>query len=158
MGKRVLTAALAGVAFILAAPAAAQGQPGPEVPVTIAAGKTKAAAREAPAVEPYDGETVSVPLIRLAFARSGDKGDSANIGVSRVVGITHVVSRPTGGLIAGQAALINLAGFTAPAMAVVPRVAMVMQLPGAGGGGGFGRRKDSNNGSLLVRNIPLDCR
>ncbi|XP_057523017.1 serine/arginine-rich SC35-like splicing factor SCL30 isoform X2 [Amaranthus tricolor] len=27
-----------------------------------------------------------------------------------------------------------------------------------GGGGGFGRRKDSNNGSLLVRNIPLDCR
>ena len=37
MGKRVLTAALAGVAFILAAPAAAQGQPGPEVPVTIAA-------------------------------------------------------------------------------------------------------------------------
>jgi hypothetical protein len=41
----------------------------------------KTAERPAPAVEPYDGETVSVPLIRLAFARSGDKGDSANIGV-----------------------------------------------------------------------------
>lgn len=63
---------------------------------------------------------------------------SAHIGVTRVVGITHVVSRPTGGLIGGQAALINLAGFTASGMAVMPRAAMVMQLPGQGGGGGFG--------------------
>jgi hypothetical protein len=37
MGKTVLTAALAGIAVILAAPAAAQGQPAPEAPVTIAA-------------------------------------------------------------------------------------------------------------------------
>uniref|UniRef100_A0A2P2K5L2 Serine/arginine-rich SC35-like splicing factor SCL30 isoform X2 n=1 Tax=Rhizophora mucronata TaxID=61149 RepID=A0A2P2K5L2_RHIMU len=29
---------------------------------------------------------------------------------------------------------------------------------GYGGGGGRGRRKDQNHGSLLVRNIPLDCR
>ncbi|XP_021855484.1 serine/arginine-rich SC35-like splicing factor SCL30 [Spinacia oleracea] len=29
---------------------------------------------------------------------------------------------------------------------------------GGGGGGGFGRRKEPNHGSLLVRNIPLDCR
>ena len=34
--------------------------------------------RQAP--EP-DGDTVSVPLIRLAYARSGDKGDISNIGV-----------------------------------------------------------------------------
>ncbi|KAK9189365.1 hypothetical protein WN943_017961 [Citrus x changshan-huyou] len=27
-----------------------------------------------------------------------------------------------------------------------------------GGGGGYGRRKEQNHGSLLVRNIPLDCR
>ncbi|KAJ4719889.1 Serine/arginine-rich SC35-like splicing factor [Melia azedarach] len=26
-----------------------------------------------------------------------------------------------------------------------------------GGGGGYGRRKEQNHGSLLVRNIPLDC-
>lgn len=32
------------------------------------------------AVEP-EGETVEVPLIELAYARSGDKGDQANIGV-----------------------------------------------------------------------------
>ncbi|XP_039016511.1 serine/arginine-rich SC35-like splicing factor SCL30 isoform X1 [Hibiscus syriacus] len=29
---------------------------------------------------------------------------------------------------------------------------------GYGGGGGGGRRRELNNGSLLVRNIPLDCR
>jgi imidazolonepropionase-like amidohydrolase len=64
---------------------------------------------------------------------------SAHIGVTRVAGITHVISRPSGGIVSGQAALINLAGYTAPSMAVVPSVAMVMQLPSTGGGGrGFG--------------------
>jgi hypothetical protein len=37
-----------------------------------------AAEPDAPA---YDGETIEVPLLRLALARSGDKGDSANIAV-----------------------------------------------------------------------------
>jgi hypothetical protein len=41
---------------------------------------------EAPTHEPvpqaaFDGPTVTVPLIRLALARSGDKGDSANIAI-----------------------------------------------------------------------------
>jgi imidazolonepropionase-like amidohydrolase len=79
-----------------------------------------------------------------AQALWGINPHSANIGVTRVVGITHVISRPTGGLIAGQAALINLAGFTAPGMAVVPHAAMAMQLPGSGGGGGFGRGGGGN--------------
>ncbi|MGO4838053.1 hypothetical protein AB4144_37985, partial [Rhizobiaceae sp. 2RAB30] len=52
-----------------------------EVPVAIATSSAKTAERPAPAVEPYEGETVLIPLVRLAFARSGDKGDSANIGV-----------------------------------------------------------------------------
>ena len=42
---------------------------------------------------------------------------SAHVGVARVVGITTVVSRPTGGIISGQAALMNLAGDTPPKMA-----------------------------------------
>jgi hypothetical protein len=33
------------------------------------------------AAEEDDGEWIDVPLIRLAFARSGDKGDSANIAI-----------------------------------------------------------------------------
>jgi imidazolonepropionase-like amidohydrolase len=59
---------------------------------------------------------------------------SAHVGVARVVGITSVISRPTGGIISGQAALINLAGWTVPAMTINPRIAMVIELPGSGGG------------------------
>ncbi len=65
---------------------------------------------------------------------------SAHIGVARVVGITTVVSRPTGGIISGQAALMNLAGDTPPKMAVVPKLALVIELPRSGfGGRGFAR-------------------
>jgi hypothetical protein len=47
------------------------GAPAPSVPATSAP------------VEPFytAGETMEVPLIRLAIARSGDKGDSANIAI-----------------------------------------------------------------------------
>ena len=64
---------------------------------------------------------------------------SAHIGVSRVVGVTHVVSSPTGGMISGQSAVVNLAGWTVPEMTVVPRAALVVNLPSASfRGGGFG--------------------
>jgi hypothetical protein len=65
---------------------------------------------------------------------------SAHVGVTRVVGVTHVVSSPKGGIISGQAALINLAGWTPPAMVIIQKVAMAFSLPSAfGGGRGFGR-------------------
>jgi len=65
---------------------------------------------------------------------------SAHIGVARVVGITTVVSRPTGGIISGTAALMNMAGDTPPKMAVNPKIALVIELPHAGfGGRGFAR-------------------
>ena len=73
-----------------------------------------------------------------AQAIYGINPHSAHVGVARVVGITHVISRPTGGILSGQAALINLAGFTVPEMSVVPHAAMVIDLPKAGGGGGRG--------------------
>ncbi len=69
-------------------------------------------------------------------ALSGVNPHSAHIGVSRVVGITNVITRPSGGVISGQAALLNMAGFVASEMAVVPRTAMVISYPGIGGGGG----------------------
>ena len=72
-------------------------------------------------------------------ALNGFNPHSSHIGVTRVVGITQVVSRPAGGLIGGQAGVFALAGATAPEMAMVPRAAMVIQLPSSGfGGGGFG--------------------
>ncbi len=75
-----------------------------------------------------------------AQAMWGINPHSAHIGVTRVVGITHVLSSPSGGLISGQSAVINLAGWTAPDMTVVPKAALVVNLPRAGfsfGRGGF---------------------
>src|SRR5262252_406414 len=73
---------------------------------------------------------------------------SAHIGVARVVGITTVVSRPTGGILSGQAALMNLAGDTPPKMAVIPKLALVIELPRSGfGGRGFARAAALQQGS-----------
>jgi imidazolonepropionase-like amidohydrolase len=64
---------------------------------------------------------------------------SAHFGVTRVDGVTNAVSLPLGGLISGQAAIINLAGTNQFEMAVVPVAALVINYPrsSAGGGGGF---------------------
>ncbi|MFI5279964.1 MAG: amidohydrolase family protein [Gemmatimonadales bacterium] len=57
----------------------------------------------------------------------------------RVNGVTSTVTAPTGGQISGQAALIELNGWTPQEMAVAPRAGMVMTYPRMGGGGrGFG--------------------
>lgn len=64
---------------------------------------------------------------------------SAHIGVTRVEGITNVLSAPTGGLISGQATVINLLGTAPNEMAVVSNAALVINYPSIGGrGGGFG--------------------
>jgi len=64
---------------------------------------------------------------------------SAHVGVTRVEGITNTLTAPTGGLISGQAALINLLGTAPKEMAVVPQAALVINYPRIGfGGGGFG--------------------
>jgi imidazolonepropionase-like amidohydrolase len=65
---------------------------------------------------------------------------SAHIAVTRVEGITNTVTAPEGGLISGQAALINLLGTSSKEMAVVPYAALVINYPriAGGGGGGFG--------------------
>ena len=63
---------------------------------------------------------------------------SAHVGVTRVVGITHVLTRPTGGIVSGQAALLNLAGSTVVQMRVNERAALVIELPRSGFGGGRG--------------------
>jgi imidazolonepropionase-like amidohydrolase len=63
---------------------------------------------------------------------------SAHIDVTRVAGVTSALSLPTGGMISGQAAFINLAGTSQREMAVVPALALVVNYPALGGGGGFG--------------------
>lgn len=55
--------------------------------------------------------------------------DSELIPVTRVNGVLTVVTRPTGAMIAGQAALINLAGWVPAEMAVVDPLALQVELP-----------------------------
>jgi imidazolonepropionase-like amidohydrolase len=80
------------------------------------------------------------------------------IPVTRVNGVTTVVTSATGALMSGAAALIDLWGWTPDEMAIKPRVAQVMSYPSAGGfggrgGGGFGRQQGdaSETASRQVR-------
>ena len=80
---------------------------------------------------------------------------SAHIGVTRVEGITNTLTAPTGGLISGQAALINLLGTAPKEMAVVPQAALVINYPriGSGGGGfGGGAQQPANLADTLTAN------
>ncbi len=55
--------------------------------------------------------------------------DSELIPVTRANGVTTVVTRPTGSLIAGQSALINLAGWVPKEMALVDPLALHVDFP-----------------------------
>ena len=57
---------------------------------------------------------------------------SAHLAVTRVDGVTSAVTLPVGGLISGQAAIINLVGTTPLEMAVVPYAALVINYPRVG--------------------------
>jgi imidazolonepropionase-like amidohydrolase len=62
---------------------------------------------------------------------------SAHIDVTRFAGVTSAVALPQGGVVSGQAALLNLNGTTQRELALVPLVALVVNYPTVGGGGGF---------------------
>src|ERR1044071_2866571 len=61
---------------------------------------------------------------------------SSHFAVTRVEGVTSVLSMPSGGTISGQASFINLAGSSPREMAVAPTHALVVTFPRVGGGGG----------------------
>jgi imidazolonepropionase-like amidohydrolase len=60
------------------------------------------------------------------------------IPVTRVNGVTTAITAAEGGLISGQAGLIDLMGWTPAEMAVRRQAAMVVSYPSLGGGGGGG--------------------
>jgi imidazolonepropionase-like amidohydrolase len=62
-------------------------------------------------------------------ASVGINPDSELIPVTRANGVTTVVTRPTGSLIAGQGALINLSGWTPREMTVVDPLSLNVELP-----------------------------
>lgn len=61
---------------------------------------------------------------------------SAHVGVTRVNGVTTVLVMPRGGIISGQAAIINLDGTTQWEMSLVPAAALVIDYPRVSMGGG----------------------
>ncbi len=78
------------------------------------------------------------PMNANAKAIKGIHPHSAHVNVTRVNGITTVLSAPAGGLMPGQAAIINLNGSTPDEMAVVREYALVINFPRIAFGGGFG--------------------
>ncbi len=62
---------------------------------------------------------------------------SSHVNVTRVNGITTVLSMPAGGAIAGQATVINLNGSTQAEMAIVPNFGLVINFPRISTFGGF---------------------
>ena len=64
--------------------------------------------------------------------------ESELLGVTRMNGVTTVVTSPAGGVISGQSAMINTAGWNWEDLSVVKSAGMVFTLPGGGGRGGRG--------------------
>jgi imidazolonepropionase-like amidohydrolase len=82
---------------------------------------------------------------------------SAHVAVTRLNGVTSVLTAPQGGLISGQAAFLNLLGSTPEAMALVRTAALVINYPGLGGGGGgpfggFGGQQGNITEAINTRN------
>ncbi|MFW6039872.1 MAG: amidohydrolase family protein [Gemmatimonadota bacterium] len=91
--------------------------------------------------------------IRAAFdVVDGINPNSTLIPVNRLQGVTTVLTSPAGGLIAGRAAVIDLAGSSVEEMLARPRAAMVASFDAGDGGGARG------GVSLRLREVLEDAR
>jgi imidazolonepropionase-like amidohydrolase len=79
--------------------------------------------------------------------------NSEVIPVTRSNGVLTAITSPRGGLVSGQAALIDLLGWTPQEMAVRAPAAMVMTYPRTGGGGRFRRAQQQNEGDQTNRQV-----
>ena len=95
-----------------------------------------------------------------AQAYKGFNPNSSHVNVTRINGITTVMSYPTGGTIAGQSAVMNLNGSTQDAMAIIPDAGLVINFPRiatfGGFGGGFGRQTVDFNEAVKRRDDQLE--
>jgi imidazolonepropionase-like amidohydrolase len=81
---------------------------------------------------------------------------STHISITRVNGITTVMSIPVGGVISGQSAVVNLIGSTQAEMAVVPTFGLVVNFPRISTFGGFGQQQVDFNEAVKRRDQRLD--
>ncbi len=66
------------------------------------------------------------------------------IPVTRVSGVTTVITQPSGGMLPGKAAMINLHGYTPKQMSVDDKQYMMLSYPRTGRRGRFDRRSDAD--------------
>lgn len=91
--------------------------------------------------------------VRAAFdVVDGINPNSSLIPVNRLLGVTTALTSPSGGLIAGRAAMIDLAGASVGEMVVRPRAAMMASFDAGDGGGARG------GVSLRLREVLDDAR
>ncbi len=81
---------------------------------------------------------------------------SAHINVTRVNGITTVMSMPTGGIVSGQSAIINLIGSTQSEMAIAPTFGLVINFPRVSTFAGFGQPQIDFNEAVKRRDLRMD--
>jgi imidazolonepropionase-like amidohydrolase len=81
--------------------------------------------------------------------------DSELIPVTRANGVTAVLTRPTGGVIAGQSALVHLSGWVPREMAVVDPLGLHIELPGGVSGIGRGSPFGMASSTVLRRTREL---
>ncbi len=91
-----------------------------------------------------------------AKAITGINPHSSHVNVTRVNGITTVLSLPAGGTIAGQAAVINLWGSTQAEMAVIPTFGLVINFPRISTFSGFGQPQIEFSEAVKRRDGRLD--
>jgi imidazolonepropionase-like amidohydrolase len=82
--------------------------------------------------------------------------NSSHINVTRVNGITTVLTMPQGNVISGQAAVINLVGQTQSEMALNPAFALVINFPRVATFGGFGQPPVDFNEAVKRRDTRLE--
>jgi imidazolonepropionase-like amidohydrolase len=70
--------------------------------------------------------------------------NSVSIPVTRVSGVTTVLTEPSGGVLPGTAAVINLHGYTPAQMHVSGAELTMLEFPASGRRGGFDRRSDED--------------
>lgn len=78
---------------------------------------------------------------------------SVNIPVTRVNGVTHVISMPVSGRLSGKATLIDLYGYSPDSMAVTPNAAVHLNWPSAKKGGWWDDRSDKEVKEEYQKNL-----
>ncbi len=93
--------------------------------------------------ETRDGDDIG-DIIPHFQALTAINPNSVIFPVTRVNGVTTILSMPGGGLFPGTAALVNLHGYTPEQMSVADTRLVMLEFPRTGRRGGFDRRSDED--------------